>query len=89
VTRLRQDGFARHAFLEQQFRGLHARLGMKAPDEHIVADHIRQRDERHALVVGEERPDDDRTRATRLGGLLQVGFERPAVERLVVPEPSR
>ena len=56
--RLRQDGLPRHTFLQDQLGGLHARVGVKARDEHVAAHDVRERHERHALVMTEESPDD-------------------------------
>ena len=53
-TRLRQDRLARHALLQQQLGRLDAGIGMKPLDEDVVAEHVGERDERHALVMGEE-----------------------------------
>ena len=43
---------ARHALLQQQLRGLHARVGVEALHHEVAEQRVGERDERHALVVG-------------------------------------
>ena len=69
------DRFARHPLLQQQFGGLDPRVGVKPRHEHIVAEHVGQRDERHALVMREEGPH-------HFGTRISVGASRsPALRR--------
>ncbi len=88
-TRLGEDGLPRDTFLEQKLSSLHPRVRMKPLHEDVVADHIRQRNEGHALMVREECTDHDGTCGSRCGRVLPVGFEGSAVERLVISESSR
>ena len=60
--RLRQNRLAGHALLEQQLGRLHPRIGVEPRHEHVVADHVGERHERHALMVREEGADDLRPR---------------------------
>src|SRR4030095_10149021 len=39
------------AFLQEQLRGLHARLGMKAPAHDALVENVRERHERHPLMM--------------------------------------
>ena len=50
---------ARHAFLQQQLGRLDARLRVKAFDHAIAQQRVGERDERHALVMGQIGRDDD------------------------------
>ncbi len=47
-------GRARHPLLQQQLRGLHARIGVEALHHRVAEQDVGERDERHALVVGHE-----------------------------------
>ena len=58
--RLGDDGFARHALLQQQLGRLHPRIRVEPAHEHVVAHDVGQRDQRHALVMAEEGPDQSR-----------------------------
>ena len=49
---------ARRALLQQEFGGLHDRLGVEASAHRAVLQSIRNRNERHALMVGHESADD-------------------------------
>ena len=42
---------ARHPLLEQQLGGLDPRIGVEAPDHHVVQQHVGQRHQHHPLVV--------------------------------------
>ena len=57
-ARLGDRGVARHPLLQQQLRGLHARIGVEALHHRVAEQHVGERDERHALVVGHEGPHD-------------------------------
>ena len=50
---------ARHALLQQQLGRLHARVGVEALDHAIAEQRVGQRDERHALVMGQVGRHDD------------------------------
>ena len=56
--RVNRRRVARHALLQQQFGRLHARVGVEAHHHRIAEERVRQRDQRHALVVREIGPDD-------------------------------
>jgi hypothetical protein len=85
--RLRQDGLARYALLEQQLRRLDPGIGVEARDECVVADDVGHRHKRHALVVREPRADDGRPRH-RVRRRVDVAAARVVIERLVEAEPA-
>ena len=58
--RLGENRLARHAFLEQQLGRLDPRVGVEPRHEDVVAQHVGERDERHALVVRKKRAHDFR-----------------------------
>ncbi len=76
---------ARHALLQQQLRGLHARVGVEAPHHRVAEQDVGERDEGHALVVGHEGPHDGSV--GRVAGLARAelgGGPVRVVDRLVV-----
>ncbi len=87
--RLGQDRLARHALLQQQLRRLHPGIGVEPFHEDVVADDVGQRDERHALVMREERADDlgaSRRRRRRL--VRRLLCADGVVDRFVEPEAA-
>ena len=53
--RLGDRTLPRHALLQQQLGGLHARIGMEAAHHQVAGDRVGERDQRHAGVMREER----------------------------------
>ena len=49
--RLGENRLAGHALLQQELGRLHAAVGVESFDEHVVADHVGERHERHSLMV--------------------------------------
>ena len=68
---------ARHALLQQQQRRLHLRIGLEAALHRTVEQHVRDRQQAHALVVGHER-------AHQRVALPGRHARRGVVDRLVV-----
>ena len=62
-------GRAGHALLQEELRGLDARVGVQAPHHRVVEQDVGERDEGHALVVGHEGPHDGS--AGRVGRLAR------------------
>ena len=56
---LGDGGLARDPLLQEQLRGLHARVGMEALHHRVAQEGVGERHEGHALVMGHERPHDD------------------------------
>ena len=72
-TRLRQDRLARHPLLQQQLRRLDPRIGVEPRRRtRRRADDVGERDQRHALVMGEKRADDLRRRRRRSAAASSV-----------------
>ena len=86
--RLGKNRLAGHALLQQQLGRLHAAVGVKSFDEHVVADHIGERHERHTLMVREEGPHDGRLRVGRRGRRDVGLLSRPVVDGFVEAEAS-
>ena len=55
-SRLGDRGLARDALLQQQLRGLHARVGVEALHHRIAEQGVGERHQGHALVMGHEGP---------------------------------
>ncbi len=71
---------ARHALLQQQLGGLHARLRVEALDHAVAEQGIGQGHERHALVMRHVRRDDDARRRVARGE--RVGAAVGVVDRV-------
>ncbi len=85
------DGcLARDPLLQQQLGGLHARVGVEAPHHRVVEQHVGERDEGHALVVGHEGAHDGSAgRAGALAGSQLADRGVRVVDRLVVAVGAR
>ena len=66
---------AGHALLQQQLGGLHPQIGMEALHHAVAEEGVGQSDDGHALVMGQERADDDAVR----GGRARRGLFGPVV----------
>ena len=83
--RLLDHDAVRHALLQQQLGRLHAAVGVEAPHHGGVAQHVRERAERHALVMSEVGAHHDPATRGR-GDERRVALARRVVDRLVVAE---
>ena len=76
---------ARGALVQQRDGGLDVRVGHAPALRHAVQQHVGQRHQRHALVVGHEGLDADQRRALHLAAALARGRE---VQRLEKTQPA-
>ena len=85
---LRDRSVARRALLQQRRGGLHPGIGMEALHHRIAEDGVGQSHQAHALVMGQEGPNDDSAGAMRSGladGIAFVRLPVGVVDGLVEP----
>ena len=82
----RENRLTGHALLQQQFGRLHPWVGVEPLDEDVVEKDIGHRDQRHALMVREERSDDFRSDVPGRRAGIGRGCRRPVVDRLIEAE---
>ena len=86
--RLGEDRLARHALLQQQLGRLDPRVGVEPRHEDIVMEDVGERDERHALMMREERAHDFGLSVAGGRSASRCRLPRPIVDRLVEAESA-
>ena len=89
-TRLDRGRLLRDPFLQQELGRLDPRVRMESVDHHVIQENVRERHQRHPLVVSEVRLHDDPGSRTPRGQALRVfRLSRRVVDRIVVAERSQ